>query len=118
MKYAIRQAMRSRCRHKVGAAIVTGNRLLSASPNIPRNAPTVDYLNATFHAEEAVLRRIQRARGTVIYVARLNAHNIPALAKPCERCQTALQSAGVVRAYYTSSPTEIALLDVSRIGLR
>ncbi|MEU8952553.1 hypothetical protein [Streptomyces sp. NPDC048489] len=101
---AVRQALRSRCRYRVGALIVAGNRVLAWSPNIPRNSPTVDYSHATFHAEEAVLRRVQNASGAVAYIARVNRSGETLLARPCPRCQQALAAAGVAKARYTTGP--------------
>ncbi|MFJ2478426.1 deaminase [Streptomyces sp. NPDC087659] len=99
---AIRQAARSRCRYRVGAVLASGNRVLAASPNRRRNNPRVDFLHATFHAEEAVLRRTARTDRSTIYIARVNSLGHPALAKPCPRCLQALVKAGVSRVYYTT----------------
>ncbi|MGW8952360.1 deaminase [Streptomyces sp. NPDC055709] len=102
---AIRQAVRSRCRQRVGAILVAGNRVLACSPNLRRNNPMVDFRHATFHAEEAVLRRARHTAGADIYVARVNRAGIPMLARPCPRCQSALAAAGIARAHYTTGPT-------------
>ncbi|MFF6984676.1 hypothetical protein ACFZAV_45235 [Streptomyces sp. NPDC008343] len=99
---AIRQAMRSSCRYRMGAILARGNRVLAAGPNVFRNAANVDFRNATFHAEETVLRRARRTTGAVVYIARVNAAGNPMMAAPCRRCQAALSAAGVVRALYTT----------------
>ncbi|MET8509919.1 hypothetical protein ABZV60_35835 [Streptomyces sp. NPDC004787] len=104
IQMAIRQAQRSNCRHKVGAVIAVGNRVLAASPNLRRNSPRVDFRHATFHAEEAALRRARRTAGATAYVARVNSNGLPLLAEPCPRCHYALWTAGVVRAYFTTNP--------------
>lgn len=98
---ALKQALRSQCRHRVGAVLAAGTRVLAVSPNRRRNNPAVSFLHATFHAEEAVLRRAVRTRGTTIYVARVDAVGTPRLAKPCSRCQTRLVAAGVSRIHFT-----------------
>lgn len=100
---AARQALRSRCRYKVGAVLVSGGRVLAASPNLYRNSPLIDFRHATFHAEEAVLRRAAKASGAVAYVARVDSRGSAKLARPCERCQVALASAGVRRVFFTDS---------------
>ncbi|MFJ5220982.1 hypothetical protein ACIP98_40815 [Streptomyces sp. NPDC088354] len=105
IELALRQAKSSRCRHKMGAVLAAGRRIRAASPNLRRNNPAVDFHNATFHAEEAVLRRTGNAAGSSIYVARVNAAGIPMLAKPCPRCQTALLAARIARVYYTVDAT-------------
>ncbi|WP_176711525.1 hypothetical protein [Streptomyces sp. PTY087I2] len=100
---AIKEAAKSLCRHKVGAVLIKGSRVLAMSSNRYRNSPGVDFMNATFHAEEVVLRRFTPARGATIYVARVNRIGETALARPCERCQAALLERGVRRACYTTS---------------
>ncbi|MET7391147.1 hypothetical protein ACFYPT_38930 [Streptomyces sp. NPDC005529] len=103
MDLAVRQALRSTCRYRVGAVLVAGNRVLAAGPNLRRNNPVVDLRHATFHAEEAVLRRVRVVTpGTEIFVARVNRAGLPLMARPCPRCQEALAAAGVTRAHYTT----------------
>ncbi|MFE5550287.1 hypothetical protein ACFQ71_42195 [Streptomyces sp. NPDC056534] len=104
---AIRQALRSDCRHRVGAVLVVGRRVMAASPNLRRNDPMIDFRHATFHAEEAVLRRVRRTAGAVIYVARVGADGTTGLARPCPRCQESLAQAGISRAVFTTSPTAV-----------
>ncbi|RSM88429.1 hypothetical protein DMH25_40985 [Streptomyces sp. WAC 01325] len=107
IRIAFKRAIKSRCRYKVGAALVSGNRILAASANLVRNNPTVDFMHATFHAEEAVLRKVSNARGVDIYVARVDGRGRPAMAKPCERCQAALRDAGIRRIYFTVDPVTV-----------
>ncbi|MFB7293410.1 hypothetical protein [Actinacidiphila glaucinigra] len=102
---ALRQALSSQCRHKMGAVLAVGNRLLGASPNVRRNNPTIDFHHATFHAEEAVLRRTANPAAAAIYIARVNSTGIPMLAKPCPRCQKALLAARIARVFYTVDAT-------------
>ncbi|WP_167529801.1 hypothetical protein [Streptomyces spinoverrucosus] len=111
---ALRQAGRSACRFRVGAALAAGNRVLAAQPNKYRNPGRIDFRHSTFHAEEAVLRRVTAAGGTDIYVARLDAAGRPALARPCERCMHTLADAGVLRAHYTTAHGDVHTIDVRR----
>lgn len=60
---AVRQALLSRCRQRVGAVVAAGPRVLALSPNLRRNDPVVDHRHATFHAEEAAVRRARRTVG-------------------------------------------------------
>ncbi|MEV6333023.1 deaminase [Streptomyces sp. NPDC051909] len=113
---AIRQATRSQCRHRVGAVVAAGARVLAGSPNRRRNDPTIDFRHATFHAEEAALRRAGRTEGAVVYVARVNRAGVPMLARPCPRCQLALAAAGITRVYYTTGPTETGTMLLLKIG--
>ncbi|MFD3537565.1 hypothetical protein [Streptomyces sp. NPDC058664] len=113
IELAVRQALRSDCRFRVGAVLTVGKRVLAAAPNTRRNSPLVDFRHATFHAEEAVLRRAPRTIGAVLYVARVGAGGTPMLARPCPRCQDALASAGIARVHYT---TELATVDTMVIS--
>jgi hypothetical protein len=80
MDLAVRQALRSACRCRVGAVLVAGNRVLAAGPNLRRNNPMVDFRHATFHAEEVVLRRVRAAPpGAEIFVARVSRAGVPLL---------------------------------------
>ena len=101
---AVRQALKSRCRHRVGAVVVIGNRVLAFSPNLRRNDPTTDFQHATFHAEEAALRRLRNPARAEIWIARVTRTDQPALARPCPRCQHALTTAGITHAHYTTGP--------------
>ncbi|MFE9139496.1 hypothetical protein [Streptomyces sp. NPDC007355] len=109
---AVRQAMKSQCRYRLGAVLATGNRILAAAPNIRRNSPTVDFRHATFHAEEAVLRRVRHAAGSTIYVARVDAQGHPRMARPCPRCQKALAQSGVTNVFYTTNSAGIQRLSL------
>lgn len=110
LDHAIRQAMRSKCRYRMGAVLATGNRVLTFGPNIFRNSPTIDFRHSTYHAEENVLRRSRRTKGAVIYIARVNSAGTPMLAAPCPRCVRALISAGVRKAVYTTSDGQLGTL--------
>lgn len=109
---AIRQAIKSECRHKVGAVLAAGSRVVAASPNKYRNSPLIDHRNSTFHAEDAALRRARGAPVSMVFVARVNAAYVPMLARPCPRCVVKLAQAGVMRAYYTAGPTGIGVLEI------
>ncbi|MGW3134945.1 deaminase [Streptomyces sp. NPDC001139] len=115
IELALKQAMRSSCRQRVGAVLTRGSRIIAASPNRRRNNPAVTFIHATFHAEEAVLRRASRADGTTIYVARVDSTGAPKIAKPCLRCQRALIQAGVTRAHYTIEPNVVGNLDLLKV---
>ncbi|GGV54745.1 hypothetical protein [Streptomyces spectabilis] len=100
---ALKQAARSKCRYRVGAVLVKGGRVLAHSSNRYRNAPSVDFRFATFHAEEVLLRRSSPPQGAVVYVARVNRAGEPQMARPCPRCQRALISSGVTLVHYTTA---------------
>ncbi|MGW1729268.1 deaminase [Streptomyces sp. NPDC002306] len=114
---ALRQALRSECRHRVGAVLTIGSRVLAASPNRRRNNPAVTFTHATFHAEEATLRRAPRTNGGHLFVARVDASGLPRMAKPCLRCQYAILQAGITRVIYTVDPHDVQNIDLVRINL-
>lgn len=103
LELAARIAATSDCRMKVGAVLVKGGRILARGTNKMRNNPAyiVPWTECSEHAEESVLRQVRNARGTTIYVARVNRKGEWRLAKPCDRCQVALDLAGVTKVVYT-----------------
>lgn len=83
-------------RWRVGAVLVRGGSLLSTGYNRYRNDPAqVEFGNATYHAEEVVLRKAGDAEGATIYVARITRSGLLGLAKPCPRCTSLLITEGV-----------------------
>ncbi|MYR02228.1 hypothetical protein GTW63_18845 [Streptomyces sp. SID6137] len=103
LSMALKQAAQSECRFRVGAVLAKGSRVLGQAPNRRRNAPWVDFRHATFHAEEALMRRFPARPGAVLYVARLDRRNCPALARPCDRCQHVLSTHGISLVHYTTA---------------
>ncbi|MFJ8159152.1 hypothetical protein [Streptomyces sp. NPDC094468] len=114
---ALKQALRSQCRQRVGAVLTAGTRVVVASPNRRRNDPAVTFRYATFHAEEVVLRRAARTARSTVYVARVDATGTPRLAKPCPRCQSALLAAGIARVYYTVDHNTVGTIDLAKMSL-
>ncbi|MGM9470169.1 hypothetical protein [Streptomyces murinus] len=102
LELAIKQAQKSECHFRVGAVLAKGRRILAHAHNQYRNSPKIDFLHATFHAEEVLLRRTRNPKGAVAYVARINPKGKPLLARPCIRCQQALAADGVIVAHYTT----------------
>ncbi|WP_078937815.1 deaminase [Streptomyces virginiae] len=114
---AVKQALRSKCRQRVGAVLTAGTRVIAASPNRRRNNPETTFLHATFHAEEAALRRAARTACSTIYVARVDARGVACMAKPCPRCQLALKAAGVGRVYYTVDAYTVESIILSKADM-
>lgn len=92
-------------RHRVGAVLVKGNRVLGTGFNAIRYNKTIG--KPTIHAEEAAVVGVLKNMGhdaligSRIYVSRFtNGGNI-GLAAPCPRCRALLQSFGVAYAIYT-----------------
>ncbi|WP_432020995.1 hypothetical protein [Streptomyces sp. 1222.5] len=112
MRIAVMNALRSQCKFRVGAVIVSSGRVMGASPNLRRNSSLIDHNNATFHAEEAAIRRTSNAAGASIFVARVGSQGKTLLAKPCLDCQTVLASHGVKVAYYTTGEGGVGVMRI------
>lgn len=91
---------------RVGAVIAKGKRILASAANQPRTDPRLasfEHLpRCSRHAEMAALARCANPRGAHIYVARVTLNDTPAMARPCQRCLTALDAAGVRKVTYTT----------------
>lgn len=101
LELAARNAALSDCPFKHGSLIVRGGAVLAGSPNKHRNPPAINYLGSSVHAEEAVLRRTH-ATGATLYVVRLSPSGL-ALSRPCGRCWTAIERAGVKSVVYSTA---------------
>ena len=96
VSHAIRQAEKSEHRVRVGAALVSGTRIVTSCNRI-RNSPAISYLNATTHAEIGAIKKTTKARGGAIYVARLGAKGGLLPSFPCVRCFPEIVDAGIKR---------------------
>lgn len=108
MRLAEKAALKSEfLRHRVGAVIVKGQRVLSTGYN---NIGYSKYIKQhSVHAEErAVVSLLREGRltdlvGSTIYVTRFTKAGNIGLAAPCARCQALLRSVGCSRAIYSDS---------------
>lgn len=93
---------------QLGAVLVRGTKALGSAPNRFRNYPWISHTQATYHAEMAALRRasLNSARGTTIYVARVDKYGVTRLARPCKKCMKNLYEAGVREVVYTTDAGE------------
>lgn len=89
---------------QLGAVLTRNSRTLSSAPNRFRNNPWISHLHATYHAEQAALRKglLNSARGTTMYVARVARDGTTRMARPCARCMKAMYEAGVREVVYTT----------------
>lgn len=101
---AMQVAMTSKhAKWQLGAVLTRGSTFLSSAPNKFRNPPWVNHLHATRHAEQEALRKsLNGTRGSTIYVARADKDGNPRMARPCNRCMSALYYAGVREVVYTT----------------
>lgn len=91
-------------RWQLGAVLTRNRKTLSSAPNRFRNYPWISHIHATYHAEQAALRKglLNSARGTTMYVARVGKDGSVRMARPCSRCMKAMYEAGVREVVYTT----------------
>ena len=100
---AVKTAELSTCRMKHGAVIVRGGSVLSLGINKFKNNPQfiLDYDECSTHAEIDAIRRAGDCKGATIYVARVNKQSQTRLSRPCNRCYTAIKTAGIKKIVFT-----------------
>lgn len=106
---AIRAARESEHHKRVGAAIVSSGRTVTASNRL-RNMPWVaPFTEQSVHAEvRVILRAPKSGRGGTIYVARVGAKNRLLESHPCARCMPVIQEAGLRRIVWWNGESWIA----------
>lgn len=94
-------------RHRLGAVIVKGSRVLSTGYNEIRY--TKEFRNPTVHAEQAAIlkllkqQRFNDLNGADIYVTRISPGGNSVLSKPCDMCMGLIQAVGIKNVYYTNT---------------
>lgn len=107
-----------------GAVLVKGGRVIATAPNVYKNDPALfqaEYPHdlqrqksalrehCSVHAEAKVIRLAgSAARGSTIYVARMDRYGYSAMSKPCQDCAAAMSEAGVKAVVFTSGEGETA----------
>lgn len=100
---AVKVALTSKYKWKLGAVVTNNGRVLSKAPNKFRNPPIINPNHATTHAEIAALAKCYKiSKGGVVYVARVDGFGRTRLARPCEMCKINLTLAGVKTIVYTN----------------
>ncbi len=102
-------ATKSESRHRHGAVIVKGGRVVGTGFNKDRNHP--DFVSpehikthCSVHAEvEAIRDAGWKVKGAVLYVARVNSQGTDRYSKPCERCMTVIEDNQIKKVIYTRS---------------
>jgi tRNA(Arg) A34 adenosine deaminase TadA len=100
----IKQALKSKYRHRLGAVVVYRNQVVGVGYNkVYSNEPNLHKLNG-LHAEIAALQNTtaRYRKGSTIYVYRLTSSNKPALAKPCCACQKIMKKMGVRHVWFST----------------
>lgn len=107
MNVARYMAAKSVLRHKHGAVVVKSGRILGSGFNKSRNHPDVimegrHRLDCGYHAEAVALKEAgEKARGAVLFVARINRRGQDMLSRPCTNCQKLIEEHGVKKIVYT-----------------
>lgn len=104
---------------KHGAILVHSGRVIAAAPNIYKNDPELFQRlyphdseeqrvsikkHCSEHAEARVVRMAgEKARGSIVYVSRVNRTGQEMMSRPCDDCYTLMVEAGVKSVVYTES---------------
>lgn len=107
-------ASKSEARNTHGAVIVKGGRVMGSGFNKNRNHPTIvspEHIktDCSYHAEEVAIREAgeDNVRGAIIYVARVNKNGQDRDSKPCLKCTSLIERAGIKRVIFTTEAGEI-----------
>lgn len=105
-RLADRQSVKSNCKHRLGAVIVKGGRVLSTGYNEIRYSRFIQA--TTVHAEEAAIiklldkKALSQLVSSELYVSRTCPSGNSGLARPCSRCMDLIKSVGIKRVHYTT----------------
>ncbi len=104
IKVAEKVAKKSQFRHKVGAVIIKGGRVLSVGYNEIRYAKIKRPYPESLHAEvAAIYRSIQTGHdlsGASIYVCRASGDSFR-LSKPCPHCMSLIKTVGIKKVVWS-----------------
>lgn len=113
-KLAIEEAKKSEHKHRIGAVIFKGKRIISSAHNATRsNKIPYQFKNwlEALHAEcHAIIKARRDLKGYSIIVIRLNNKNELMLAKPCDLCEDFINYVGIKEVYWSTSQGEIECL--------
>jgi deoxycytidylate deaminase len=98
-------ALSSKEKHRHGAIVVKKGKVISYGINVRKNDPNIcsfPLVESGVHAEVAAIKKANTClEGATIYVARINKSGQPLFSKPCDRCQSAIEKAGIKKVIYT-----------------
>lgn len=114
-RIAEKQALKSKyLKHRVGAVIVKGDRILSTGYNQIRPSKLLGV--NTLHAEAAAVlsllkqRRFHDLLGSTCYVTRFTRGGNLGLARPCESCVSILRSVGVSSVMFSADENNVGTM--------
>ncbi len=105
----VAQANESYPKWPMGCVILKGGAVQAIGLNVWKGESLYldNHSNCSIHCEVAALRQMRyRAKGCVMFVARIMRSGKVGLAKPCVNCQTVIEDAGIKRVIYTVNPHE------------
>lgn len=106
LRRAIKEALKSDFRYRLGAVVANKNKIISAGHNSRRHHKYSDFYSwkGTCHAETAAILKAPfgTLAGSTVYVARVNAKGKQLLSKPCHCCLALMHSVGVAKVIYTT----------------
>jgi len=103
--------------HRVGAVLFIGSRCIAIGCNKHKTHPFTGCYSQ--HAEFNVSRKIdsEQAKSATLYVARLTRTDRVSYSKPCNDCQSVIQSLGIAKVYYTGYDGQLKQMkDLSRLA--
>jgi deoxycytidylate deaminase len=102
-------AKKSLSRNTHGAVVVKSGRVMGTGYNKDRNHPNFvspEHIKSdcSYHAEQVAIREAgeDNLKGAVIYVARVSKNGYDRNSKPCSRCNSLIQRAGIKRVIFTT----------------
>lgn len=102
LEKALEVAETSKCRYKHGCIVVSRGRVIAQATNKKIGDPEYQWRRSYIHAEiAAVLAAGSYAKGSKVYVARVNRNGEPAMSKPCKKCERYLKRYGVSEVVWT-----------------
>lgn len=110
MRIASKHAEKSTHRHRLGAVIVKGGRVLATGHNEIRYSKELQ--KGSVHAEEAAILKLLKAKrlsdlaGAELYVSRVCNSGRVGMARPCSNCLSLIQSVGIRKVFYTTDAGE------------
>lgn len=89
---AIDVAKTSRCRYRHGAIVVSNGQVVAMATNKVVQDQSKGWRKSHVHAEvAAIVAAGQRANGSTLYVARVNARGDARDSKPCKKCESYIE---------------------------
>ena len=105
-RIAEKQALKSPfLKHRVGAVIMKGKRVLSTGYNSIRWSGITR--KPTAQAESSAIsklleaNRLQDLAGSTLYVTRFTRGGVISCARPCSECEHLIKAVGIAKVYYT-----------------